>query len=217
VGTRYDLVLERAASATLDGVPLVCDTLDNVLVCAWTPVSTGSPLLAAAEAGCTPEDVATLSVVSPFGIVPRGDRYRMGLYEAQYTDEVATLADLRDAGVNAVQTYDEGDTLAAWQEEAAALGLACSLHVDDADEIAARVDDLSVGWWDLPEELPGGARTKAGGTRDALFAANHECRKDGGQENNIIFRFPGFLPSLSHALVWTAPRRSCQDRVIISA
>lgn len=152
VGSRYDLVLSGAASASMDGAAMLCEPVDGLLICPFTPDAAGAPALAAAPTDCPERALGALSVVAPQGVYPRGDRLMVGLYSADET-AAATLADLLAAGVNAVHTYAGGDDLAAWEDEAAGLGLLYSKHVGSADEVAAAVADPDAGWWDLPEEL----------------------------------------------------------------
>lgn len=122
VGSRYDLVLDGAVAASVGGVTLDCAQVDGLLVCAYTPGAAGAASVEGGRDGCPLEAVGTLDVTEPVGVYPRGDRYMVALYEAQYTDEVATLSDLAAAGVNAVQTYDSEPGLGTWQADAAAPG-----------------------------------------------------------------------------------------------
>ncbi len=152
VGSRYDLVVEGASAASLDGDALSCADVDGLLACAWTPETSGTYALHAGAEGCPEQPVGTLEVIPPSGVHPRGDRMGMAVYSA---DEAGgyTLADLQAAGVNGVHTYGEGEYLSTWEAESSALQLAYSKHVPSEDEVPAAVADAGAGWWDLPEEL----------------------------------------------------------------
>lgn len=150
-GSRYDLVLSGTGDVWVGGLPLTCTSADGRLICPFTPADEGSFSVTAARPGCPDMDLGHVAVVEPRGVYPLGERFMVALYSAEDTEKAA-LADLQEAGFNAVHTYSEGAALEAWEAQAVALGLPFSRHVEAVGEVPDAVTAEGAGWWDLPEE-----------------------------------------------------------------